>query len=53
MIKNEKSLDLESKSRDFSQTDKSSNMKKYSLSLTIKKSPNVLTNEILRKIKKS
>ncbi|POZ88582.1 sigma-70 family RNA polymerase sigma factor [Petrotoga sibirica] len=52
MIKNEKSLDLESKSRDFSQTDKSSNMKKYSLSLTIKKSPNVLTNEILRKIKK-
>jgi len=52
MIKNDKSVDLESKSRDFSQIDKSSNMKKYSLSLTIKKSPNVLTNEILRKIKK-
>ncbi|KUK15982.1 MULTISPECIES: RNA polymerase sigma factor RpoD/SigA [Petrotoga] len=52
MIENDKSVDLESKSRDFSQIDKSSNMKKYSLSLTIKKSPNVLTNEILRKIKK-
>jgi len=52
MIEKNKSANFESKSRDFSQVDKSSKIKKYSLSLTIKKSPNVIADEILRKIKK-
>jgi RNA polymerase primary sigma factor len=52
MIEKNKSADFESKSRDFSQVDKSSKVKKYSLSLTIKKSPNAITDEILRTIEK-
>ncbi len=52
MIEKGKSANFESKSTDFSQVDKSSKVEKYSLSLTIKKSPTVITDEILRKIKK-
>jgi RNA polymerase primary sigma factor len=52
MIEKNKNADFESKSRDFSQVDKSSKVKKYSLSLTIKKSPNAITDEILRTIEK-
>lgn len=52
MIEKDKSADFESKSTDVSQVDKSSKVKKYSLSLTIKKDPSNFTDEILRKIKK-
>ncbi|PNR93290.1 RNA polymerase sigma factor rpoD [Petrotoga sp. HWH.PT.55.6.1] len=52
MIEKDKNLDFESKSTDCTQADKSSKVKKYSLSLTIKNSPNAITDEILRKIKK-
>ncbi|MDK2812026.1 MAG: polymerase primary sigma factor, partial [Petrotoga sp.] len=52
MIEKDKNLDFELKSTDCTQADKSSKVKKYSLSLTIKNSPNAITDEILRKIKK-
>lgn len=52
MIEKDKIEDFESESTDCTQADKSSKVKKYSLSLTIKNNPNAITDEILRKIKK-
>jgi len=50
MIEQDKSVDFELKNEEVSQTDKSSKIKKYSLS--INKNTTAITDEILRKIKK-